>query len=436
MANRDSGSHVAVFFVNKNKVTQHMLFSEFEALLNGMGAMPGYSDEEAKAVYTVINRSGKIRALVFFTLYFDEQGLADPSWNIPIERLAEISGSGPDLGGGPIKLACRGQCSINWHLDDLWDPDMTPGSNDFLLIKKTVDENRLRFKFDAPEENIPTLSSVSDQTDEVDLDFASDTEKRAKLARLLKEQRLRIKTLESNRKQVVDSSDREQRIIIHAYKNEIQELEQKIEQLKVSNERLQEKLASRNEQFVSLQDKVSDQSKLVAALEKKLQSATGGDRDRLEKQKMEAQIVLLQEQLERRDMDLGYRNEREEQLRDELEELKELMVSSHRSDPLLVKLKALEIVYVAYHPGAGHITMSSADILDYVDSPMAFVAKKCSVTEDHYRTWLAHYEHAVCHHLSANGKECQQPVEKVGVPSDFVPEVNNFCKLHRRKDAD
>src|SRR3990167_8108400 len=115
MASRESGSHAAVFFLDQQQVTRQMLYTEFEALLDGLGALPEYNDQDAKAVYAVISKSGQIRALVFFTLYFDENGVADSSWNIPVDRLADISGSGPDLGGGPIRLACRSQCSINWH---------------------------------------------------------------------------------------------------------------------------------------------------------------------------------------------------------------------------------------------------------------------------------------------------------------------------------
>ena len=313
MSNRDSSSYEAVFFLGNKQVTRHMLFSEFEALLDGLGALPDYADEDARAVYAVISKTGKIKALVFFILYFDEDGHADASWNVPVERLAEISGRGPDLGGGPIKLACRGQCSINWHQNDLWDPDMTPGSNDFLLIKKAVEENRLRFKFTAPEPEVPVLSKSGMQNVPLleDDSLDSEQEKRVKLARLLKEQRLRIRTLESSKEHFVDSIDREQMINLHAYKNEIQTLKQTVEQLKLINEKLKDKLSSRNDQFLTLQDKVSDQAALVARLEASLKNASGGERQGLERQKMEAEIVLLKEQLERKDMELSSRVERE-----------------------------------------------------------------------------------------------------------------------------
>ncbi len=438
MGNRGAGIHAAIYFIRNRAVSRHMLFSEFEALLDGLGALPDYEDEEAKAVYTLIDKTGKIRAAVFFLLYFDEDGRADSGWNVPVERLAEISGSGPDLGGGPIRLACKSQCSINWHRDDLWDPDMTPGSNDFLLVKKAVEENRLRFKFEAPEEDVPTLAASGGNDDSIDEDLAlaSDNDKRIKLARLLKEQRLRIRTLEAYREKADDNSDREQRILIHAYKNEIQELRQQIEHLKLNNEKLQEKLSARNEQYISLQDKVSGQSQLVEDLERKLKNASAGEKEKLEKQKLEAELVLLREQLDRRDIDLAYRDEREEQLRAELEELKENPAIAGSDDAIIEKLKELEVVYTAYHPGAGHITMSSNEIREYVENPIAFVASKCFVTEEHYRAWLEHYEHPVCKQRLSDGTSCHHAVEKISSPSEFEPGIDDRCAEHQPEDLE
>jgi len=426
MGNRDSGTHQAVFFLDNKQVTRQMLFSEFEALLDGLGGLPDYADEEAHAVYATIGKSGKITSLVFFILYFDESGRADSSWNVPIERLSEVSGRGPDLGGGTIRLACRGQCSINWHQNDLWDPDMTPGSNDFLLLKKAVDENRLHFNFEV--EDVPVLSSSSTLLNDIPDD--ADTDKRIKLARLLKEQRLRIRMLESNQELVADTSSHEQKIIIHAYKNELQEQKRTIEQLKLMNEKLKEKLSSRNDQFIHLQDKVSDQTELVRNLETKLKGASGSDRESLEKQKMAAEIVLLSEQLDRKELDLAYRDEREELLRSELEELSSTIGEGESESKILDKLKSLEVVYVAYHPGVGHITMTSLEIREYADNPTAFVAKKCFVTESHYLAWLEHYENPICCFESESGKVCGQNVEKISVPSEFEQGVNDYCEQH------
>jgi hypothetical protein len=436
MANRDSSAYEAVFFLDNKKVTRHMLYSEFEALLDGLVALPDYTDEDAKAVYVVISKSGKITALVFFILYFDEEGRADASWNVPVERLAEVSGRGPDLGGGPIRLACRGQCAVNWHQNDLWDPDMTPGSNDFLLIKKAVEENRLRFSFKAADAEVPVLSKANVGVEPLleDLDFDADQEKRLKLARLLKEQRLRIRTLESSHEQSIGSADREQMISLHAYKNEIQSLQQTVEQLKLMNEKLKDKLSSRNDQFLSLQDKVGDQAALVAKLEADLKNASAGERLSLEKQKMEAEIVLLKEQLDRKDFELSNMADREEQLRAELEELGESLGGGAESSSIIKRLKELEVVFVVYHPGAGHITMTSDEILRYVENPNSFIAAKCFVTEAQYLAWLEHFDNPVCRYKNEQGKVCALQVDKVSIPSEFELGIDDRCERHQDHD--
>ncbi len=432
MGLRKGGFHEAIFFIEEHRVTQQMLFSEFEALLDGLGALPDYGDQEARAVYVKISPKGKIQALVFFILYFDEDGKADASWNVPVERLAEVSGSGPDLGGGPIRLACRGQCSINWHLNDLWDPDMTPGSNDFIAIKKAVDQNKLRLVFEQEVDDVPVLHQSDDVLDELELE--TDADKRTKLARILKEQRLRIKTLESSREMGAGESDREQRIILHAYKNEILELKQKLEQFKLVNEKLKQKLAQRNDQFLNLQDKVSDQASLVEKLEQQVKQASGGERERLERKKLEAELVLLKEQLDRKSLDLANQAEKEEQLRAELEELSESR--SEADGPVFERLKALDVVYVAYHPGVGHITMTSDEITRYVEKPTAFVAAKCFMTESDYIKWLGHSENPVCQHLSSQGEVCGKVISKVTAPTDFEAGVSDRCEAHKSNVGD
>ena len=435
----------AVFFMKDNAVSRQMLFSEFEALLDGLSSIPEYVDEDAFGVYATIDEFGDLEAMVFFKIYFDEESHADTSWNVPVEKFASVSGSGPDLGAGPIRLACRSQCSINWHQEDLWDPDMNPGTNDFLAVRKAVLANRLRFRFKQKPEGeptgIPTLggdelpvlgkADSSNAPSEDTAAIEADADKRVKLARVLKEQRLRIRTLEKHKERANEELDREQRIIIHAYKNEIQSLKQNIEQLKVSNEKLQEKLSSRNEQYIDLQDKVSDHSKVVDDLKEQLKHASSEEKDALEKKKFEAEIVLLREQLDRRDLDLAYRDEREDLLRAELEELKETMSAGPASNDLVAKLKEMEVVYVAYHAGVGHISMTSNDILRYAENPMAFVAEKAQVSERVYRAWLSHFENPVCHEVGDDGVMCHNKVTKCDNPTDFEVGISDRCDLHR-----
>lgn len=438
MASRDSGILSAVFFMGPEGVAKHLLYTELEALLDGASKVAGYCDEDVRCVYARLNRYGQITALVFFTLYFDEEGLADASWNLPVERLADISAHGPDLGAGAIRLACRSQCAINWHQNELWDPDMTPGSNDFARLKRAVAENRLGLKFDVLEPELPTLSAAAEPASlaqDSAVDLASEQDKRVKLARLLKEQRLRIRTLESHRQRETTELEREQRIIVHAYKNEIQTLRQQNEQLRLQNEKLNAKLGANKQQFAGLQEKLSGQSKALQSLEQRLVSATGSERSQIEKQKLEAEVVLLTEQLERRRLELLSRDEREDLLRAELDEFKEAHLNAPTESDLFRVLNEQDVVYTAYHLGLGHITMNGREIKDYAANPLAFAAAKSFVSEAQYRAWLEHYEQPVCRFQHPDGSYCCALVEKVGAPNEFQAGLDDRCAEHGGDDA-
>ncbi|MFD2229033.1 hypothetical protein [Alkalimarinus sediminis] len=432
---------VAVFFMEGNTVSRQMLFSEFEAFLDGYVGLSDMADKEVKAVYVVLNAQLQVEALVFFLIYFDDEGRADPEWNVPIERLASISGSGPDMGGGAIRLSCRSQCSINWHQKELWDPDMTPGSSHFAAIKKAVEQNRLGFKKAKVEEVVPTLQPVDVENESIPTVTAKveekgvtppadDAEHRLKLARLIKNQRLRIKTLESHREAQKEEFQRQASLQSQAYKAKINSLELSVEKLKVLNEQLQEKLLSRNEQFLGLQDKVSTQTNHLSELEEKLKHAEVAEVEGLEKQKLEAELVILKEQLDRREVESVYREEKMELLRAELEEHKAAADEAER-DSMMTKLKELEVVFVAYHAGAGHVTVPFTDIYRYVESPLKYVAAKCYVTEEVYRKWLDHQDNPVCGHKKENGELCGEGLEVVGNPGDFEVGSSDRCKRHQ-----
>ena len=105
----------AVMFFGDKGIRKAMFFAEFEALLDGVVNMPEFADQQLSAAYLLINPRLLIRSAVFFYLDFDEQGKADTGWNMPLRHLAERAGRGPDLGAGPIRLACRSQCPVSWH---------------------------------------------------------------------------------------------------------------------------------------------------------------------------------------------------------------------------------------------------------------------------------------------------------------------------------
>ncbi len=399
----------AVFLMDGSQVSRQMRWSEFGAFLDGYVGLSDLAETDVRAVLVNLNPDLTVTSLVFFRIWFDEEGRADSSWNVPIEALAEKGAKGPDLGGGAIRLVCRSLCPDPAYIEQLWDPDMTPGSNHFHTIRKAVEANTLHFrKVEPAEENIPVLTNSSSATTDERVDL-----ERARLAQVLREQRLRIKTLQSVQRDALSDLQREHRLEMQALRSEMTGLEQKHERLRVSNEQLKQRLQERNEQYLALQEQLGDGTSTSAETE------SG---------KADAETVLLRDQLERKERELELREEKLIALERENHELKNRQVPE---DSLLDQLRNQVVFLVAYHPGVGHITLPYDDIETYFSNPQAYAAEQCGMNEAAYREWMAHYENPVCTHADDSGTPCGEPVMRVTQPADFEAGKDDRCEQHK-----
>lgn len=150
----------AVMFFSEQGVSREMLYPEFEALLDGLVAAPECADEAVEAVFVQINHRLHVRAAVFFILDFDLDGHVSRLWNIPLRNLAENAERGPDMGGGPIRLACQGFCARSEYRASLWQPRQRGGKPDLAWLKQVVTRNNLRI-ISEDEDAKAVLSSAS-----------------------------------------------------------------------------------------------------------------------------------------------------------------------------------------------------------------------------------------------------------------------------------
>ncbi|SDS08601.1 hypothetical protein SAMN05216198_1143 [Halopseudomonas litoralis] len=132
----------AVMFFSEHGISREMLFPEFEALLDGLVAAPECADETIEAVFLQINHRLHVRAAVFITIDFDMEGYVNRLWNLPLRQLAEKASRGPDMGGGPIRLACLGFGDSQYRAS-MWKPRQRGGKADLALIKSAVTRNAL-----------------------------------------------------------------------------------------------------------------------------------------------------------------------------------------------------------------------------------------------------------------------------------------------------
>ena len=136
----------AVYFFKEEDIVAEMLFSEFEAVLNQAASLDQFAASQVRCAYAAVGTGLAVRGVVCFQLQVDEEGMADPGFSIPLRHLLRHGGAGPDLGGGSIRLACRGQCSVPWHANNLWDPTQSKGEHPVVVVQRAVWRNRLGLK--------------------------------------------------------------------------------------------------------------------------------------------------------------------------------------------------------------------------------------------------------------------------------------------------
>ena len=133
----------AVFFFEGAEIAAEMHYAEFEALLDHAATMESFAASVVRGAYAVVGSGLAVRGLVCFLLPIDEDGRTDPEFSVPLRHLVQTAGLGPDVGCGPVRLACRSQCSVSWHALNLWEPEEEGETHPLKTVQKAVWRNRL-----------------------------------------------------------------------------------------------------------------------------------------------------------------------------------------------------------------------------------------------------------------------------------------------------
>ena len=137
---------VLLFSADLSAIEQEFTAAQFEALLAGETTLESRAASRVRSAFVVVGAALSVRAAVFFTVGVNEDGLLDPHFNLPLRYLADNAGPGPDLGTGPIRLACRGRCPVPWHSVNLWEPQEDAESGSIQIVQKAIWRNRLGLK--------------------------------------------------------------------------------------------------------------------------------------------------------------------------------------------------------------------------------------------------------------------------------------------------
>lgn len=510
-----------VLFWEEGSIGKVMVYSDFQACLDGYVGMTAYARKTLRAAYVGLDDQLSIRTLVMFLIGFDDEGFPERSWNLPLRHMAEIAGFGPDFGGGHIRLVCRSQCPISWQTDRLWDPALAPGANEFEQVRDAVRGAAQRLGLraaarvvpppvmqgsfmmtvgsgnndDVPVLDVPVLdepvlqsrpapvspSSVAvpePAAPAVDLSprLMQLEAERDHLVRELAELRVRLRTLENEKDETLAQHDyvHEQQLAILEAQNA--KLLNQHKAVKSQNDALKEQLEALKGQLVNmttlhenmLYDTRIKYEREMDELSRKYQQALEAKVGE-ETQKLLSHIQQRENDMASREEAIArqYQNNLEQRLSEEAgkhaealhaleqelldrddiisaisSQLTELRSSAQHmetasAEKFLSRLEKLGMNFLAFHPGAGHISVPVNELARYMENPVGYAAAKCFVTEDQYRQWLVHYENPRCQAVVGEGKCCDARIIRVDSPSKFtVGETDRCARHHSDKNID
>jgi hypothetical protein len=432
----------AVYFFGREGIVREMLHSEFEALLDGVVTAADWADSEARAAFVEIDANLCVTAAVFFRVSFDRQGAVLPSWRLPLHDLVKHSAKGPDLGAGPINLACASHCPIAYYASDLWNPDMRPASSHFVQLKKAVKRNRLGLDFRPGADGGGQKSAGADaqvaqlfeQKLSQQLRRQYEKDFRDHMAKLLKEQRLRLSTLNADKEEAIAQLKREHNQRVAKLRKVLEDKERALTEAEARNTQLKQTIEGQAQKIQGLREYFEHKLEKVQGEEAQHVSELKKNYELEVEAKVAAATTELKESLQMRDVELYYRNEQESQLREEIARLRRETseIVNNSGDQLLEKLQQKGVNFVSYQPGAGHLTIPLSHLSQFTENPQAYVAEQCGVSLLHYQAWLNHYQAPVCQALTASGQACNANVVRVPSPADFHPGETNFCEKCRQ----
>lgn len=457
---------------NDNDINKSMLYDDFDAVVGGVAPMPQYAKQKKMGAFVQIDDTLTVKGVALFAISFDRSGYPEDGWNVPLSHLVELAGLGPDLGKGPIRLACRSQCPVSWHSTKLWDPVMQGEDSTFVQIQRAIPDacNRLGIRraksYTFTETGIPVLTEAA-------LQPSATAAPLPNLEASALEQKIQDLTLQLN----TILTEKEETISLQSYVHQ-----QQLDILQTQNMKLIDQQKSLKNQYDTQQERLEALSGQVISLtgiedslrqersihQKQLQelqlslSAAGAQQQQIAKllenkdQEYQTRISRLKTEhllsLDKRLEEEASRyllslkslnaeiNEKDEsiiELDKEIEALKHAQAQQQESgaDSFLLKLESIGMNFVAFHAGVGNLSVPVSELVNYIQNPTAYVAIKCLVSESHYKQWLHHYENPRCSADIGDGQCCNSRLIRTDSPSRFVAGQSDRCVRHQGADT-
>lgn len=427
-----SALHEAVVFFADGRIGKEMLYTEFEALLDCVVPMREFAGHEMRAIYATVDGSLAVRAAVLFLVRFDDDGFPDQRWNVPLRQLAETGVRGPDLGAGPVRLASRSQCPDPPQRQNLWDIESgSGGGNTLELLQERLRMNRLGLDAVAPGAQMPLMANASMSGLGSPGTGAPPPPPAAPSGGVGEEAMLAL--MRQSQQQLAMLKEQQQRELA-SVEERVSALQQSLHAVSADRARLERHL---EEQMRAREEEQQRGEQRVQSVLEKARTQTAALRRQLEEEHesvLAARDRQMQEELARLQRERQLQDEQLHSLRSELTELRrdKLRLMGGGADKFFDALKAKGVKFVAFQPGAGHLTIPMEDLSSYLEDTEAFVAEKCQVSVEQYRRWLAHYNSPVCQGSAGHGGPCAKPLTRMLKPVDFVAGMHDRCEIHKQ----
>lgn len=456
-------SYEAILFLVGGAVLREMLYTEFEALLDCVVPMRDLAHRDLQAAYVRLDAGLAPVAIVLFSIPFDADGFPEQRWNVPLRQLADSGLRGPDLGGGPIRLATRSQCPVPGQEGSLWDVEFGAGGSTLDLIRERVRMNRLGLDAlemraqgggtgsppppgpPATPQAAPSPAAQSAAVASSDAMLALMQQSNQQIAMIkeqsqreilsmqerLVESHQRVQALEAERLRLQEQLAEQQRTSADEHARAEKKLQMTVDKARAQHLALRQQLEGEFEEVLSARER-SAAEELAALTEK-----THAERVALERRFTEestARGKAHAEETARLRQELAAQEDQLHNMRTELTELRrdKLRLMGEGADKFFEALREKGVKLVSFQPGAGHLTVPVDELSRFLEDSDAFVAAKCGVAVEHYRRWLAHYTNPVCQGTSGSGAPCAKPLQKMLKPAEFVAGLHDRCDIHKQ----
>lgn len=379
-----AGVKEAVICYESGRMQRCMQWPEFEAILDRYIPLQELSSQSTEWIY--VHNNADQWSCVLFTLAFDEQGLADERWNLPLQRLC---GQAPlqSIDGVMLRLMQAGECRVSAIRSQLWDLPEQQSRQDFISSIQSIFE-RSELGFSRGDSNV---SSDSDETSSENTDAASTP---GDIHNELRDLNLRVADLKAALTAFKSNSERERAALLKERES--------------LSRHWQEKNTLLRDQIKALEAQITGSDS----------SLDGEGLLKIQKRRFQHDLVHLRDQLreQRRENEI---------LRQELDALRLAGDSS-----LLKQLMDAGVSFVVCHPGVDDLLLPLSEAQRYLQDPLEYIAAHCGVSKAHYEAWLEHWRMPVCAAAAAE-QRCGKTLEPVSQPASFIAGVSDRCETHK-----